>query len=353
MGHTQPIPPTRTPDIPVHEPHERSDAFGRIEETGVEHIADADRTSSPANLFAVFLGGNLALSVIVFGWIPVTLGLSCEAAVASSAVGLALGLVVTAPLALLGPRTGTNNTVSSGAHFGIRGRLIGSTLTLLFAVGYGVITSEIVAVALFGHGTVVALQKVLLPVVGWTAAGLFLSLSANSVFGAFTAKALPLDAASYVARLVDAAPDWYVLTLLLVALAWNAVDAITAMTLVRNGLAGPWVAVLLLGFLGRDTAYDPDDLQAFAQGRRGGRYRFTAGSVFGLLSVATSLYVGPLADLAGGIDVSVVGSMIVAAAVYLVLAKLGPPPTPTPPPVASSVASSVEQSRPVHEEVAP
>lgn len=481
------------------EPVERSDAFGRIEQAGVEHIPDADRTSRPANLFAVFFGGNLALSVIVFGWLPVTLGLGFGAAVASSAVGLTIGLLVTAPLALLGPRTGTNNTVSSGAHFGIRGRLVGSTLTLLFAVayaaiavwtsgdalvaaahrlvgtpdgnvayaiGYGVIAAEIVAVALFGHGTVVALQKIVLPVVGvllllglvayrdgfdpgtggdyalggfwptwtlavaisvggplsyaptlgdytrrishdrwsdraivgWTTAGLFLGLFATSVFGAFTATALPVDAPSYVGGLVDAAPGWYVLPLLLVALAgglgqgvlnlyasgldlealfprlrrvhttlitsavavvllyvgvfaWNAVDAITAMTLVLNGLAGPWVAVLLLGFLTRREAYDPHDLQAFAQGRRGGRYwytagwnlravaAFTVGSAFGLLSVATDLYVGPLAGLAGGIDVSVVGSMVVAAATYLLLGLLQTAPAAETEPVREEVAS--------------
>ena len=50
-------------------------ALGRIEETGVEHIPESERDSRPANLFAVFLGGNLAFSVIVFGWLPITFGL--------------------------------------------------------------------------------------------------------------------------------------------------------------------------------------------------------------------------------------------------------------------------------------
>jgi purine-cytosine permease-like protein len=36
--------------------------------------------------------------------------------VTASAAGLASGTLATAPLALLGPRTGTNNTVSSGAR---------------------------------------------------------------------------------------------------------------------------------------------------------------------------------------------------------------------------------------------
>ena len=54
--------------------------------------------------------------------------------------------------------------------------------------------------------------------------------------------------------------------------AFDAVNSITAVTLVLNGLAAPWVVVNLLGFLfARRGRYDPDDLQAFNQGRRGGR----------------------------------------------------------------------------------
>ena len=48
---------------------------GRIEETGVGYIPEAERDSRPANLATVFFGGNLAFSVIVFGWLPVTFGL--------------------------------------------------------------------------------------------------------------------------------------------------------------------------------------------------------------------------------------------------------------------------------------
>lgn len=45
----------------------RTDRLGRIEETGIEFIPEAARDSRPANLAAVFFGGNLAFSVIVFG----------------------------------------------------------------------------------------------------------------------------------------------------------------------------------------------------------------------------------------------------------------------------------------------
>ena len=354
--------------------------------------------------------------------------------------------------------------MSSGAHFGVTGRLVGSALTLAFAlayaaiavwtsgdalvagahrlfgtpagdgalaIGYALIAAEIALVALYGHATVVALQKIVVPVVGvllllgivrlraatstraasastcsaasgrrgrsrspspppgrcptrrrsattragsrartatarvLVAAGLgvFGGLLATTLFGAFTALCLTNLGDSYVGDLVAAAPAWYVLPILRhrarrrrrpgraehvrvragpggdhperaprahdadhvarrrsrssssARSRSNAVDSITAMTLVLNGVAAPWVVVNLLGFLvARRRTYDPHDLQAFNEGRRGGRYWFTggwnlralgawaAGSAFGLLAVTTDLYTGPLANLAGGVD---------------------------------------------------
>ena len=50
------------------------------------------------------------------------------------------------------------------------------------------------------------------------------------------------------------------------------------MTVVLNAVITPWVAVLAIGALRtRGVGYDPVDLQAFAHGRRGGRYWFTGG----------------------------------------------------------------------------
>jgi purine-cytosine permease-like protein len=462
-----------------------TDRIGHIEETGIEFIPEAARDSRPANLAAVFFGGNLAFSVIVFGWLPITFGLSWWSTVSASAIGLAIGTLVTAPLALLGTRTGTNNTVSSGAHFGVSGRLIGSGLTLAFAlayaaiavwtsgdalvgaahrlvgtptgngalaVGYALIAIEIAVVALYGHGTVVALQRIVVPVVGvllllgipafaggfdaghaggdyvlggfwstWMLAvtvaaagplsyapslgdytrrishlrhgdrrvmlaaggGVYLGLLVTTLFGAFTAVTFIDPGDSYVGDLVAGAPGWYVLPILVIGLAGgvgqgvlnlyasgldlealvprlrrvhttlitsvaavvllyagtfalDAVNSITAMTLVLNCLAAPWVVVNLVGFLARRGRYDPNDLQAFNQGRRGGRYWFTggwnlralvawaAGSAFGLLAVQTELYIGPLANLAGGVDLSLLGSGLIAGVVYVIALVVWP-----------------------------
>jgi len=51
---------------------------------------------------------------------------------------------------------------------------------------------------------------------------------------------------------------------------------------------------------------------------------WAAGSAFGLCAVSTSLYTGPLANVAGGIDISLVGSALVAAAVYLLALLISP-----------------------------
>ena len=473
-----------------------SDRFGHVETTGVEFIPEGDRDSSPRNVFAVFFGGNLAFSVIIFGWLPVSFGLSWTQAITSSVVGLALGTLLIAPLSLLGPRTGTNNVVSSGAHFGVRGRLIGSALTLAFAlayaaiavwtagdalvaashrefgtpdndlvlaIGYGLIAAEIVIVASFGHATVVAMQKFVIPIVGFllvlgvlafagdfspskgggdyllgsywstwflcvavsvggplsyaptlgdytrrisetrfgtrsvwlaTSAGVFAGLFVAALFGIFTASTFDTLSDSYVRDLVAAAPGWYVLPIVVIALAGglgqgvlniyasgldlealiprlkrihttlitsavaiallyigvfviDAVDAITAMTLILNGIAGPWVAINVVGFLvARRGEYDPADLQVFNEGRRGGRYWFTAGwnlravvpfaiaSVCGILAVNTTVYVGPLANIANGVDVSLIGSGLLAAVGYFITLKIWPedivPAAPSP-----------------------
>jgi purine-cytosine permease-like protein len=99
-------------------------------------------------------------------------------------------------------------------------------------------------------------------------------------------------------------------------------------TIALNAVITPWVAILAIGAL-RTRDYDPTDLQAFAQSRRGGRYWFTGGwnvpvvvawtvgALFGVLTVNTELYVGPLAEIAGGVDLSTIGSAALAGLIYV------------------------------------
>jgi purine-cytosine permease-like protein len=111
-----------------------------MEQRGVDTIPEEERTSGPRDLVAILLGSNLCLGVIVFGWLPPSFGLGWWASVSSIVVGTLVGIAFTAPLALISLRTATNLSTSSGAQFGVRGRLVGSVVGLLLALGYTALT---------------------------------------------------------------------------------------------------------------------------------------------------------------------------------------------------------------------
>ncbi len=89
---------------------------------------------------SILLGSSLCLGVIVFGWLPPSFGLGWWASVSSVVAGILVGIAFTAPLALVSLRTATNLSTSSGARFGVRGRLVGSVVGLLLALGHTALT---------------------------------------------------------------------------------------------------------------------------------------------------------------------------------------------------------------------
>lgn len=191
--------------------------------------------------------------MIIFGWLPPSFGLGWWASVAAIVAGTVVGTLFTAPLALVSLRTATNLSTSSGAQFGVRGRLVGSVVGLLLALGYTALTVWIggdvmlgvlgrlfgipadglsyalvyavlagatVAGAVYGYRVLLAMSRVL--AVGMTAL-LVLGLLAYAPH--FTTAALP-DAGGYL--LGSFWPTW-----LLAAVA--------------AGLSGPIAFITLLG----------------------------------------------------------------------------------------------------------
>ncbi|MFM8595931.1 MAG: purine-cytosine permease family protein [Candidatus Nanopelagicaceae bacterium] len=110
------------------------------EERGVETVPDNERTAQPKSLITVFLGANLSLSVMVFGWLAVLYGLGWWQSVSAILVGTFLGALFVARSALLGWKAATNNSVASGAYFGVKGRLIASLVGLLLCLQYVALT---------------------------------------------------------------------------------------------------------------------------------------------------------------------------------------------------------------------
>ncbi|MFF3939994.1 cytosine permease [Streptomyces phaeofaciens] len=224
-----------------------------MEQRGVDTVPDEERTSGPRDLVSILLGSNLCLGVIVFGWLPPSFGLGWWASVASIVAGTVVGTALTAPLALISLRTATNLSTSSGAQFGVRGRLVGSVVGLLLALGYTALTVWIggdvmvgalgrlfglepnglsygvvyallaaatVAGAVYGYQVLLAMSRVL--AIGMTA---LLALGVLAYAPHFTTDALP-EAGGY---LLDGFwPTWLLAT-------------------VAAGLSGPIAFITLLG----------------------------------------------------------------------------------------------------------
>ena len=164
-----------------------------FERHGVESIPDADRTSSIFDFMRVCWGGGNSLATAVLGAFPIMFGLSFWQAMAANALGVAVGALVLGPMAIFGPLNGTNNAVSSSAHFGVVGRIVGSFLSLLtaiaffsisvwssgdavvgaahalfgvqesngaFAAAYGVFAASVLMVCIYGYGVMLVVNKV-------------------------------------------------------------------------------------------------------------------------------------------------------------------------------------------------
>jgi len=113
-----------------------ADAVGHIEKRGIEFIPDAERHSKPREMGFVFFGTQMTYGSIVIGALPVAFGLGWLGAFTSILIGMVIGSLLVAGMAVMGPRAGTNSTVTSGAFFGIRGRYVGSFITQVIDLGY-------------------------------------------------------------------------------------------------------------------------------------------------------------------------------------------------------------------------
>ena len=107
-----------------------------VEQHGIDTIPAGAPPLQPFDLFRIQFGGANTFATVILGTFPILLGLSLWQALAATVVGVLVGALFLMPMGLFGPLTGTNNAVSSGAHFGVRGRVVGSFLSLLTAIAF-------------------------------------------------------------------------------------------------------------------------------------------------------------------------------------------------------------------------
>lgn len=104
-----------------------------VEAHGINPIPSRERWARPRDLFGLIYGGANSISTAVLGTFGVVFGLTFWDGLLAIVLGVLLGSIILSPMVLFGPINGTNNAVSSSAHFGAHGRLVGSLLALMSA----------------------------------------------------------------------------------------------------------------------------------------------------------------------------------------------------------------------------
>ncbi len=124
------------PEIRPSSTTRTEDRVGGVEHRGIDMVPPEQRRSSPREFLWIWYSAQFSLGTVVLGALPVVFGLGWWATVSAVLLGLLLGTAVFAPLVRFGKRTGTNDPISSGAHFGVRGRMIANLITIVVALGF-------------------------------------------------------------------------------------------------------------------------------------------------------------------------------------------------------------------------
>lgn len=124
----------------IDRPQTARQELGQVEQHGVDIIPVSARQSRLRDIFFVFVGSQMCFGIIVIGGLPIIFGLSFWDSVTSITIGLAIGAAFFGPVGILGARTGTSGPIASGAHFGVKGRLIATIITILIGLGFYALT---------------------------------------------------------------------------------------------------------------------------------------------------------------------------------------------------------------------
>ncbi len=180
------------PDPAVESEAQAVDPIFGIEVHGLDPIPVEHRHGEPRELLWTWLGGNFNYVVLAAGAFTILFGLSIWQAIAAAIIGSALGAIVFGFCGIFGPRTATATIVNTRAAFGLNGNFPAALISWLSASGWVAVNSVLavfalvqlagvvglgtgvgvqiaaiaivilaqVGIALFGHATVVASERV-------------------------------------------------------------------------------------------------------------------------------------------------------------------------------------------------
>lgn len=154
--------------------------FG-IEVHGLDPIPPEHRHGHPRELFWTWLGGNFNYVALTTAALVILFGLNLWQAVAAIVIGGAAGATVLGLCSVYGPRTGTATIVNTRAAFGLNGNFPAALLSWLSASGWVAVNSvlaifaliQLAQVAGLGDGVAVKIVAIVIVLIGQVAIALF------------------------------------------------------------------------------------------------------------------------------------------------------------------------------------
>ncbi|MBB5776711.1 purine-cytosine permease family protein [Nonomuraea jabiensis] len=126
-----------------------------VEQNGINAVPEAERRGRPGDLFWPWAGSNLSLFGVAFGVYMVGLGLGVIPAIITGAVGYALSFLLVGLVAVAGTRSGVPTMTLGRAPFGYQGNKLPAALSYISNVGW-----EIVLVTLSAQSGAAILARV-------------------------------------------------------------------------------------------------------------------------------------------------------------------------------------------------
>ena len=129
----------------------------RVEQNGINVIAESERKGSPRDLFWPWFAANVSVLAISYGSFIVGFGVSFWQATIAAVVGIVLSFALCGVVALAGKRGSAPTMVLSRAAFGVTGNALPTFLSWVLLVGW-----ETVLVSLASLGTATVFDEL-----GW------------------------------------------------------------------------------------------------------------------------------------------------------------------------------------------
>ncbi|MDO5644633.1 MAG: cytosine permease [Dermabacter sp.] len=136
-----------SPTAPISAPAPRP----LIERTGIDIIAEADRTAKPRDLFWPWFAANISIFGMSYGPWVLGFGVSFTQAVIVSVIGIVVSFVLCGLIAIAGKRGSAPTMVLSRAAFGVHGQKIPGVISWLVSIGW---ETMLAILAVLGTATV-------------------------------------------------------------------------------------------------------------------------------------------------------------------------------------------------------